>query len=98
MGEYDPRHDPMLRPCGWSRCTAVPTRLYPAGPRCSEHTPAALNGQPEPGQTATPYRPQFTPTPRAYTVIDDKAVASGKRRSNPREYAQARAREEARRG
>ena len=26
-----------------------PARLYPAGPRCPAHTPAALAGQPEPG-------------------------------------------------
>ncbi len=30
-------------------CGAVPTRPYPAGPRCPAHTPAALAGRPEPG-------------------------------------------------
>jgi Bifunctional DNA primase/polymerase, N-terminal/YspA, cpYpsA-related SLOG family len=30
-------------------CGAVPTRLYPAGPRCPVHTPAVLAGRPEPG-------------------------------------------------
>jgi Bifunctional DNA primase/polymerase, N-terminal len=39
--------------CGWpldgQRCGSAPARLYPAGWRCPEHTPAALAGQPEPG-------------------------------------------------
>jgi len=30
-------------------CGATPARLYPVGPRCPAHTPAALAGQPEPG-------------------------------------------------
>jgi Bifunctional DNA primase/polymerase, N-terminal len=40
------------RPCGgWtgnSTCGASPARLYPAGWRCADHTPARLAGQPEP--------------------------------------------------
>ena len=44
---------PQDRPCtGYGPagpCGATPTRLYPAGPRCPAHTPAALAGQPEPG-------------------------------------------------
>jgi Bifunctional DNA primase/polymerase, N-terminal len=40
------------RPCGgWtgeSACGATPARLYPAGWRCADHTPARLAGQPEP--------------------------------------------------
>ena len=30
-------------------CGATPARLYPAGWRCTAHTPAALAGRPEPG-------------------------------------------------
>lgn len=30
-------------------CGATPARLYPAGPRCAAHTPAALAGRSEPG-------------------------------------------------
>ena len=30
-------------------CQATPARLYPAGWRCAQHTPAAIAGQPEPG-------------------------------------------------
>ncbi|MCW2632074.1 MAG: hypothetical protein JWR88_1036 [Pseudonocardia sp.] len=37
---------------------------YLVGPRCPQHTPARLAGQPEPGRTATPNtarRPQHHP-------------------------------------
>jgi hypothetical protein len=44
---------PQDRPCdGYGPagpCGATPARLYPAGWRCTAHTPAALAGQPEPG-------------------------------------------------
>lgn len=33
-------------------CDASPARLYLSGPRCADHTPAALAGRPEPGQNA----------------------------------------------
>ena len=43
---------PQDRPCtGYGPagpCGATPTRPYPAGPRCPDHTPAALAGRPEP--------------------------------------------------
>lgn len=85
-----------MRPgCGWSDCRA-PGRPYPCGERCPEHTPARLAGRDEPGRTASPYRPNFTRTPLASTVLDDRAVASGRRHSNPHERAQAVAREKAR--
>lgn len=93
MRDYDPRHDRMLLPCGWSSCGAVPTRPFAMGDRCAEHTPAALAGRPEPGLSCTPYRPQGNyPMPKT-TVIDDRAVASGKRRSNPHARLEAKARE-----
>jgi hypothetical protein len=34
------------------RCGGTPTRLYIVGRRCPACTPAALKGQPEPGQGA----------------------------------------------
>jgi hypothetical protein len=45
---------PAARPCNYytngATCEATPTQLYLPGPRCPAHTPAALAGQPEPGQ------------------------------------------------
>lgn len=83
-----------MSPCG--RCGAEPTRLYITGRMCAQHTPAALAVHPEPPVSATPYVPQVAPLPIGITILDDRAVASGKRRSNPFERAQAVAREEAR--
>jgi hypothetical protein len=44
---------PQDRPCTGhgpaGPCGATPARLYPAGWRCADHTPAALAGRPEPG-------------------------------------------------
>ncbi|MET8145668.1 hypothetical protein ABZU32_35655 [Sphaerisporangium sp. NPDC005288] len=45
------------RRCGqWStsagRCSTPGARLYLVGPRCPEHTPAALAGEAEPGAAA----------------------------------------------
>ena len=50
MSELDPRY---ARPCGHysrtdGRSGATPTRLYLQGPRCKDHTPSALAGEPEP--------------------------------------------------
>jgi hypothetical protein len=33
-------------------CEATPTRPHIQGPRCTKHSPAALVGEPEPGQGA----------------------------------------------
>ncbi|MDF5755801.1 SLOG family protein [Spongiactinospora sp. TRM90649] len=41
---------PPAAPCG--TCGAHPARLYIQGPRCAAHTPAAIAGEPEPGQRA----------------------------------------------
>lgn len=78
-------------------CLAETERAYLPGPRCPEHTPAALAGRPEtipdPARTLDGIRAAkgltFHQLPAA-TVIDEKAIASGKRRSNPRAYRDAR--------
>lgn len=80
-------------------------RRYIPGPRCPQHTPAALNGRPEcePDPTLTldgiraakgltyHYRPNDT------ALNDQRAVASGRRRSNPQTYRDAQAAETSRR-
>lgn len=73
-------------------CGAAPTRFYLTGHRCPAHTPAALRGRPEPGQTADPYpRPgSWMATQGASRLIDDRAIASGKRRSTPTQYRESR--------
>ncbi|MFI6813747.1 hypothetical protein ACIBG7_15105 [Nonomuraea sp. NPDC050328] len=86
-----------------TRCGAVPARHYLPGMRCPAHTPAALAGQPEPtGQYCAPKRcycgdcPWWTPV-NHYPglsdswVTDARAIASGKRRSSPEQYAAAKA-------
>lgn len=42
---------------GWGVCGAPGARRYMNGTRCPLHTPAALNGRPEPGATASPIKP-----------------------------------------
>ncbi|MGP3914358.1 hypothetical protein [Nonomuraea sp. 10N515B] len=87
-----------------TRCGATPARPYAQGPRCAEHTPAALAGKPEPGQGAycAPARcycgehPWYTPgTPYASLadswVTDARHIASGKRRASPAIQAAAKA-------
>ena len=74
---------------GLAFCAAEPTRHYLPGMRCAEHTPAALAGHPEPGRTATSL-PSMAPLPQsASRVNDDRAIASGKRRSTPERYREA---------
>lgn len=99
--EVDPRY---AAPC--NRCGAVPTRRYIQGPKCREHTPAALLGQLEPGQRSycaplrcycgEPECPAFPSYARGddvvvETVVDARAKASGKRRSSAAAYRAAQA-------
>ncbi|MET8826032.1 hypothetical protein ABZX40_13250 [Streptomyces sp. NPDC004610] len=68
-------------------------RAYLTGPRCPAHTPNALRGLPEtsPGPGA-PAGAWTTPSPLSDSrVHDDRAIASGKRRSNPRAFRAAQA-------
>lgn len=89
---------------GWGTCGATEgVRLYLPGPRCPDHTPARLAGRPEanpdPALSLTGLRdawyaarglaaPQAF-TPSGETVVDQRAIASGKRRSSPGRYRQA---------
>lgn len=82
-------------------CGAKPTRMYGSGRRCRDHTPAALAGRPEtvpdPALTLIGLREAagaagpMPPAPASATrLVDDRAVASGKRRSTPNASARAR--------
>ncbi|MEV7793376.1 hypothetical protein AB0O68_15495 [Streptomyces sp. NPDC087512] len=68
-------------------------RPYLTGPCCPAHTPNALKGLPEvqpgPGMPAGAWT---TPSPiNESRIADARAVASGKRRSNPEAYRAAQA-------
>ncbi|MGW2937641.1 hypothetical protein ACWDA7_38855 [Streptomyces sp. NPDC001156] len=68
-------------------------REYLSGLCCPLHTPAALRGlpEPEPGP-GMPAGAWTTPSPLSDSRVHDaRAVASGKRRANPREYRAAQA-------
>ncbi|MGE7437535.1 hypothetical protein [Kitasatospora sp. NPDC001175] len=68
-------------------------RAYLPGTRCPLHTPAAVAGRPEPPEGEGPLPGAWsTPSPQsASALIDHRAIASGKRRSNPTDYQAARA-------
>lgn len=87
-------------PCPGS-CGRLDTRLYAEGHRCPAHSPAARRGHPEPDlkRYCAPFKcycqdpacPAIygTPTPALETVLDTRAIASGKRRSSPQAYRAA---------
>ena len=68
-------------------------RPYLTGPCCPAHTPNALKGLPEapagPGMPATAWT-TLSPL-SASRVADERAIASGKRRSSPAAYRAAQA-------
>lgn len=68
-------------------------RPYLTGLRCPSHTPNALRGLPEvPAGPGMPAGAWTTPSPlNESRVADARAVASGKRRSNPQTYRAAQA-------
>lgn len=88
-------------------CGVQPAKLYPAGWRCEDCTPARCAGRPEP-PTPDPtltldglrkakgliwsYRKTDT------ALNDERAIASGRRRSTPSQYRAARDAEQARKG
>lgn len=82
-------------------CGRTDTRPYACGPRCPEHTPARLAGLPEPdiARYCAPRRCRCGQCPsygRALesirpTIVDTRAVASGKRRAPLGQYREAQA-------
>ena len=88
-------------------CGAADARLYPAGLRCGACSPAALAGRtvpvPDPAATLLALRrakgiPDWPGTNLSSSQLNnDRAIATGKRRSSPREFRDAQAREEERR-
>jgi hypothetical protein len=87
-------------------CGVVPTRRYLTGNRCQQHTPAALADRPEvapaPALTLTGLRtaagiaPNLVAPLTAGALIDERAVASGRRRSGVETFRAARDAEQAR--
>lgn len=80
---------PELRHCK----QADGVRAFLIGLRCPAHTPNALKGLPEiPPGPGLPASAWSTPSPLSESrVADARAVASGKRRSNPAAYRAAQA-------
>ncbi|MBE4790709.1 hypothetical protein HW846_46555 [Streptomyces sp. NE06-02F] len=68
-------------------------RPYLTGLRCPLHTPRALRGLPEfPPGPGWPAGAWTTPSPlSASALFDERAVASGRRRSSPHVYRAAQA-------
>lgn len=76
-------------------CGSAAAHQYVVGWRCAEHTPSAVVGRPEPPETRCPPLrcycgesscPAFSTygrvsTPAGPTVVDARAVATGKRRA-----------------
>lgn len=75
------------------RCRAVAgVRLFLIGLCCPLHTPAALAGKPEaPSTSSLPARALPASPLSASHVADERAIASGKRRSSPAAYRAAQA-------
>lgn len=81
-------------PCDGSRGEHTgAVRFYRTGWKCNTHSPWALAGQPEPQPgPGMPAGAWLTPSPiNDSRVHDARAVASGKRRSNPQAYRAAQA-------
>lgn len=68
-------------------------RLYPAGWLCDRHSPWARLGLPEPVPgPGWPARAWTTPIGQGVaSVLDERAIATGKRRSRPEDYRAAQA-------
>lgn len=75
-----------------------PVRQFVRGTFCEAHAPAPAP-TPPPGTTAADLREKRGRSGSApsWTVLDDRAVATGKRRSSPQTFRAARAAEDARR-
>ena len=78
---------------------AEDVRLYITGLRCLEHTPSALAGRPEvtvnPDLTLAALKRKagrledFVPPPNDSSLLDQRAINSGKRRSRPKAFRDA---------
>lgn len=67
-------------------------RAFLTGPCCRLHTPAALAGRPEAPETSSLPATALPASPLSDSrVADERAIASGKRRSSPHTYRAARA-------
>jgi hypothetical protein len=92
------------QPCtyGFGLCDRTDTRPYAAGGRwrCPDHTPAKLAGQPEPDAAryclaicycgGCLHRGARPLAPITDNIVDFRHKASGKRRSSPAAYREAR--------
>lgn len=67
-----------------------PVRFYRTGWRCNAHSPWAQAGQkePQPGTAPPPSSLPLSPL-SASRIHDERAIASGKRRSSPHTYRAA---------
>lgn len=80
-------------PCEIPGEHAGPVRFYIVGWRCNAHSPWAEKGlkEPKPGP-GLPAGAWTTPSPQsASAVFDNRAIASGKRRSSPEAFRAAQA-------
>jgi hypothetical protein len=69
-----------------------PVRFYRTGWKCPAHSPWAEAGLPEPlPGPGLPHGPRIPAPMSASALIDDRAIASGKRRSSPEAYRAAQA-------
>ena len=95
------------KPCNVPACRADDTHLYPSGWWCDEHAPWARRGLTRSDPNQVPGEPceltrlrsarGLTPsshTPQTSTVVDDRAIASGKRRSTTATYQAVKAAQE----
>ena len=85
--------------CNWHCGSQDSVQLYrPQGWRCAAHAPDVLKAQglpitPDPERTLVGLRRKAGladyPVIPSNTIVDDRAIASGKRRSNPANYKAA---------
>lgn len=103
------RQPAAVHQCQTGTCTRLDTRMYATGHQCPDHTPAALKGDPEPGRGryCAPGRcycgacPWWSPVNPynviEHTIVDVRAVASGRRRASIESFRAAQAELAARR-
>jgi hypothetical protein len=84
--------------CNFGACVSTDVRPYIVGPRCAEHSAPPVYVDPELTLEALRARAgtQFSYNRNDTSLNDERAIASGRRRSKPQDYRAARAAEEAR--